>query len=689
MEETMSSGLKTLLLGGLIGVLMVSENAYSQGEPVYYLNGSSTVIGEDCYQITPATNTQTGSVWYADQVDLSQPLDLQFLLNLGNNDSNGADGICFVLQSVGTEALGQSGGGIGFLGEDFQPAFAIEFDTYQNADFGDPIGDHIAMVSNGSVNHLLGTAIAGPVQADAFNPNIEDGEDHQGRVTWDPIDQVVRVYFDCELRLEGFIDLVGDIFNGQNQVYFGFTAGTGGANNLQTVCLEENILGSAEQSFVCPGAELQLNVPSPSGAATWSPGDYLSDSLSASPVATPPEGLTEPLIYVAQYQDNCGADIVDTIQLNVEVMTAEVDGVTNLTCDEPILNLSATSNFPGPLEYNWSATEGNITFNGGQATVDEAGSFDVLLSFGDGLCEAAASFVVAYDTATYTGEFPEAAYLTCDAPTVELSPLSLSSAEAVVTWATVFGEILGAGPTVTALEPGTYVAAVNNPNNGCSGSTEVEVFDASEVPVIAAGTVEPLTCVNPGQPVVGASVADYAPFGGPGLTPVVSWTQTNTGTTMGVSPPNGSLGPIINAAGDYQLVVEWAETGCADSVIVNVVEGEDFGVDISSITFPNILTADNNGKNDSWYPFLKDLPDVEALSVLTNYALRVYNRWGQVVFTNAGDGFASGTPIRWYGNGGNGDPLTSGTYWYIVDYTSTCGDSQSGTAQGQIEIIRR
>jgi len=689
MEETMISGLKTLLLGGLIGVLMVSENAYSQGEPVYYLNGSSTVIGEDCYQITPATNTQTGSVWYADQVDLSQPLDLQFLLNLGNNDSNGADGICFVLQSVGTEALGQSGGGIGFLGEDFQPAFAIEFDTYQNADFGDPIGDHIAMVSNGSVNHLLGTAIAGPVQADAFNPNIEDGEDHQGRVTWDPVDQVVRVYFDCELRLEGFIDLVGDIFNGQNQVYFGFTAGTGGANNLQTVCLEENILGSAEQSFVCPGAELQLNVPSPSGAATWSPGDYLSDSLSASPVATPPEGLTEPLIYVAQYQDNCGADIVDTIQLNVEVMTAEVDGVTNLTCDEPVLNLSATSNFPGPLEYNWSATEGNITFNGGQATVDEAGSFDVLLSFGDGLCEAAASFVVAYDTATYTGEFPEAAYLTCDAPTVELSPLSLSSAEAVVTWATVFGEILGAGPTVTALEPGTYVAAVNNPNNGCSGSTEVEVFDASEVPVIAAGTVEPLTCVNPGQPVVGASVADYAPFGGPGFTPVVSWTQTNTGTTMGVSPPNGSLGPIINAAGDYQLVVEWAETGCADSVIVNVVEGEDFGVDISSITFPNILTADNNGKNDSWYPFLKDLPDVEALSVLTNYALRVYNRWGQVVFTNAGDGFASGTPIRWYGNGGNGDPLTSGTYWYIVDYTSTCGDSQSGTAQGQIEIIRR
>ena len=64
-----------------------------------------------------------------------------------------------------------------------------------------------------------------------------------------------------------------------------------------------------------------------------------------------------------------------------------------------------------------------------------------------------------------------------------------------------------------------------------------------------------------------------------------------------------------------------------DSVLITVEQGEDFGVDISSITFPNILTANNDGKNDSWYPYLADMPDVEALGVLTNYALRIYNRW--------------------------------------------------------------
>lgn len=676
--------MSVLLLAGSV----LNGSLVAQEEPVYYLNGNAVVTGEDCYQLTAALGFQTGSVWYADQVDLNQPLDLQFLVNLGSVDAGGADGICFVMQTVGTSVIGESGGGLGFLGDAFQPAFAIEFDTWQNGQYGDPVGDHIAMVSNGSVDHTAGTAIAGPVQADAFSANIEDGEDHQGRVTWDPDEQVVRVYFDCELRLEGFINLVDDIFEGQNQVYFGFTASTGGSSNIQTVCLEANILGSAEQSFVCPGAELQLNVPSPDGMATWSPVDYLSDATSASPVCTPPEGLTDPLIYVASYVDQCGTDVVDTIQLNVEVMVAEVEGVGNLTCDAPELDLTATSNFPGPLGFSWNALEGAIDGNGSSANVEEPGTYEVLISFEDGLCEAMATFTVGADTTVHTGDFPAAGYLTCDAPNFTLEASALSSPAAVVSWSTLDGDIQGGGPSVSALAPGAYLATVVNPANGCTSTAVVEVGAADAAPVLTAGSVEPLTCLNPGQPVVGAGVQEYAPFGPPGLTPVVSWTNTFDGTTLGVSPSQGSLGPIINAEGTYQLVVEWLETGCADSALVTVVEGDDFGVDISSIAFPNVLTADNNGRNDSWYPFLEDMPDVEALSVLTNYALRIYNRWGQVVYTNAGDGFASGIPIRWYGTSGNGEALSAGTYWFVVDYTSTCGDSQSGQSTGDLKIIR-
>ena len=677
-----------LRLSLLAFAIAISPLLSAQGDPTYFLNGSAGVTGEDCYQLTPAINTQTGSVWYADQVDLSLPLDLQFLLNLGTNDSGGADGICFVLQTVGTNALGESGGGLGFLGADFQPAFAVEFDTWQNGDYGDPAGDHIAMVSNGSVDHNAATAIAGPVQADAFDANIEDGEDHLGRITWDPAEQVVRVYFDCELRLEGIVDLIGDIFNGENQVYFGFTSSTGGANNLQTVCLEDNILGSAEQSFVCPGAELQLNVSSPSGTANWTPGLYLDDSLSSSPVVTPPDGLTDPLVYVASYEDNCGVDVIDTIQLNVEVMTVDVLGVDNLTCLNDEVNLSSSSNFPGPFSHGWTAQVGAIQAVGSQASVNVPGSYSLLLSFQDGLCEAQASFDIALDTATFTGVFPAAGYLTCADPTFPLESESLSNPSASVSWSTTNGNFTGSGPSVTATETGTYTASVTNPVNGCVSVAEVDVIAANQAPILNGGSVEPLTCLNPGQPVEGASVQEYAPFGPEGLTPIVSWTNADNGTTMGVSPSSGSLGPIINAAGTYQLVVEWAETGCADSVLITVEEGKDFGVDISSITFPNILTANGDGKNDSWYPYLADMPEVEALGVLTSYALRIYNRWGQLMYSNAGDGFASGTPIRWYGNGNGGSTLSSGVYYYVVDFTSTCGNSQDGTARGELQLIR-
>ena len=668
--------------------LLPPVNVMAQGDPVYYLNGTATVTGEDCYQLTPAINTQTGSVWYADQVDLSQPLDLQFTLNLGSADGNGADGICFVMQTVGTDALGESGGGLGFLGVDFQPAFAVEFDTWQNADYGDPIQDHIAMVSNGSVDHNASTAIAGPVLADEFGGNIEDGQDHDGRVTWDPETQIVRVYFDCELRLEGSIDLIDTIFQGQNQVYFGFTASTGGAFNVQTVCLSANILGSAEQGFVCPEAEFQLNVPSPDGQATWEPADYLSDASVASPICTPPGGLEDPLVYIATYTDQCGVAVVDTIQLTVEDMTASVTGLSDLTCLLQEVSLVGSSNFPGPLVYEWIGPAGAISANNALATISQPGDFTFLVSYSDGLCQAEAPFTVPLDTVTFSGDFPETGYLTCYETTFPLIAESLSNPSAMVSWSTANGSILGAGSATTAAAGGTYTATVTNPENGCETEFDVEVSEANSPPDIDGGSVDPLTCLNPGQPVIGAGVEAYDPFASGNLTPNVSWTNADNGTTMGVSPSNGSFGPIISAAGSYQMVVEWQETGCADSITIAVVEGEDFGVDISSLKFPNILTANNDGKNDSWYPFLEDMPDMEALGVLTNYALRVYNRWGQVVFTNAGGGFSSGTPIRWYGNGNGGDPLASGAYWYVVDYTSTCGDSQSGTAEGMIEIIR-
>ena len=111
-----------------LALISAFSNSFGQA---YFLNGSATATGNDCYQLTPNLGTQNGTVWYADQIDLNQPFDLAFEMFLGNVDVNGADGLCFVMHTQGTAAIGASGGGMGYL--NFGTSFAVEFDTYQNS----------------------------------------------------------------------------------------------------------------------------------------------------------------------------------------------------------------------------------------------------------------------------------------------------------------------------------------------------------------------------------------------------------------------------------------------------------------------------------------------------------------------------------------------------------------------------
>lgn len=63
------------------------------------LNGTTTG-GCDCYTLTTATD-QEGSIWSPAPIDLTNPFDFTFRVNLGFLDG-GADGIVFVLRKDGT-----------------------------------------------------------------------------------------------------------------------------------------------------------------------------------------------------------------------------------------------------------------------------------------------------------------------------------------------------------------------------------------------------------------------------------------------------------------------------------------------------------------------------------------------------------------------------------------------------------
>lgn len=257
--------MKKLVFLLIINFPLLIVNCFAQ---TYAVNGDADSISCNCYLLTPDQNTKSGSVWNVNQIDLNNSFDFIFDVFLGYNDV-GADGIAFVLQPIST-VVGSSGGGIGYLG--ISPSLAVEIDTYQNGNYGDPSADHIAIQANGDVSHNTLNNLAPPVSALTNNANIEDGQNHLLRVTWNAGTQTLEAYFDGTLRVTYTGDIVTTIFSGSPNVYWGFTGSTGGQRNEQRFCL--SIIPDFETSVpsICEGETVQITDNSYSGLgsiASW------------------------------------------------------------------------------------------------------------------------------------------------------------------------------------------------------------------------------------------------------------------------------------------------------------------------------------------------------------------------------------------------------------------------------------
>lgn len=326
------------MIRSILVLIMCSTISLAQGQS-YFTNGSAKAIGGQCYELTPASTGKNGSVWYADKLDLSKNFDLEFNLNFGNRNQ-GADGIVFVLQTVGTKALGGSGGGLGYHG--FSPSLGIEFDDYNNSSEGDLANDHIGILKNGVVNHKGENSLAGPVNANVSGANIEDGKDHVVRITWNEPTKTISVWFDCSLRLTTSYDLVNDIFKGQKLVYWGFTSATGGEYNAQVACLRNDII-IPDSIHICSGEEAQLNArESKDNVYTWFP----KNDLNKSTIRTPKSNATHSTLYTVTYNDKCGQKTTDSTHVIVSSQPADFDlGNDTLVCKGQIVPVAVKGQY--------------------------------------------------------------------------------------------------------------------------------------------------------------------------------------------------------------------------------------------------------------------------------------------------------------------------------------------------------
>ena len=342
--------------------VLLAFTSYSQS---YTLNGDASYLGGDCYQLTANDTAQYGTVWYSDQLDLTQPFDISFRLYFGTND-NGADGMVFVLQTVGNTAIGVSGDGMGYSG--FSPSLGVEFDTYDNTwspQANEISADHIAISRDGDIANPF----AGPVQAGtAAFPDIENGVERPVRITWDPASQLIEVYFDCELRISTNYDIINNIFGGNPIVFWGFTGATGGAYNEQRVCIETNVLTVPDTVFVCEGNTITLDA---TGSATntysWTPNYNISGANTQQPTVWPTHDTT----YYVTYTDYCGFSRVDSIKVIVNPLPQPNLGNDTVICPGKSLTIDAgTYN-----DYVWSGGETTQTI-----TINSAATYTVTVT---------------------------------------------------------------------------------------------------------------------------------------------------------------------------------------------------------------------------------------------------------------------------------------------------------------------
>jgi hypothetical protein len=178
--------------------------------------------------LTQDVQNQKGALMSNERIDLRSDIDISFNIYLGDEDA-GADGMAFVLHNdpFGGDATGGDRGSLGASG--IRNGLAIEFDTYQNAPFGDITNDHTNFIKTDVP--LDQARLSDQVDLG----NIEDGKWHKVHVSWDVARQTLSYSFDGKQAGTLTGDLANQYFAGFNYAYFGFTAATGGSSNLQQV----------------------------------------------------------------------------------------------------------------------------------------------------------------------------------------------------------------------------------------------------------------------------------------------------------------------------------------------------------------------------------------------------------------------------------------------------------------------
>ncbi|MEW6470602.1 MAG: gliding motility-associated C-terminal domain-containing protein, partial [Bacteroidota bacterium] len=211
----------------------------------------------------------------------------------------------------------------------------------------------------------------------------------------------------------------------------------------------------------------------------------------------------------------------------------------------------------------------------------------------------------------------------------------------VIVWFNSTGSIVGFGDTLVMppnIPIGTYtIYAVQGTDAYCLSDPASEVFTIHPLPQAVAGSDVTICSGHTAQ------------------------LNASGGTTYLWSPPDYlNQANVFNPSSNPDSTITYVVTvtdinNCrnADTVTVFISSSDTCGIKIYQAFTPN-----NDDNNDVWW--------IDGINLFPDNSVEIYNRWGNLVW--------SGTKydnkrVVWYGQNLQGQPLPSGTYFYVIDVT--------------------
>jgi gliding motility-associated-like protein len=381
-----------------------------------------------------------------------------------------------------------------------------------------------------------------------------------------------------------------------------------------------------KDTLICVIDTLQLNAVG-TGTFTWSPNYMIDNVNNQNPLVSPDVTTT----YYLSMADAFGCTAIDSVKVNVKSFVTQFAGADTSICrtDPVILQLTSDA-----LHWLWTETPANNTLN------------DPTLKNPTARPLVTTTYHVVGNIGKCTAD-----------DDITVTPIPYPAANAGPDNTICFGQsaqLNASGGSIYSWSPAAFLTATNIPNPQSIKPTDNVRY------IVTVRDV--LGCPKPVKDTMFLFVAKIKANAGPRDTSVVLDQPLQLGasgsTNYSWSPTTWLNNPLISnpialPRNDIEYVVRVSNNaGCfdLDSIRVHVFKIK------PDLLVPNAFTPNGDGNNDVFKPIAIGMKSIDEF--------RVYNRWGEMVYSG------SGNDAAWDGTFGGKKQEMATFVWYAegTDY---------------------